>query len=226
MPLEKTEGIILHSFPIRDYDQVLALYTRDRGLLKVVVKAARSKRRGLSSAIAPITKVEIVYKPGREDLHSCREISPLNYHLFLRDDINKLSAACELVKAVRTSQTAENPSPPLYSLLGTFIKRVENTRSLDALSTAFRLKILKHDGLLHFNSACSTCQLALDDHFFFKGEPFCPIHCPSGGVRFAKGEFDTLSHLLSARQFETIESLPLTDGLASDVKRLFEYIYL
>jgi DNA repair protein RecO (recombination protein O) len=226
MPLEKTEGIILHSFPIRDYDQILVLYTRDRGLLSVVVKAARSKKRGLSSTVAPITRVEIVYKPGREDLHSCREISPLNYHLFLRDDINKLSAACELVKAVRTSQGVEKPSPPLYSLLRAFIERVEISSSLGALSTAFRLKILKHDGLLHFDSACSACQSALDEHYFFKGEPFCSIHCPPGGVRFQKGQFNTLSNLLDARQFASIESLQLPDDLVSDVKSLFEYIYL
>ncbi len=226
MTVEKTEGIILHSLPFRDYDQLIKLYTKDRGLLSVVVKAARSKRKALASAVAPITRVEVVYKRGREDLHSCREISPLGYYLFLREDMKKLSTACEFAQAVKISQIAEKPSPGLYLLLKAFIERLETTRHPEALATALRLKILKHDGLLHFSSSCSACQAPLGDHYFYKGEPFCSLHCLPGGVRFTKEQFDILEPMIRSKRFEQLEACAPPDGLALSVKGLFEFIYL
>ncbi len=140
--------------------------------------------------------------------------------------MKKLSAACEFARAVKISQIAEKPSPELYLLLKAFIERLETTRHSDSLTTAFRLKILKHDGLLRFSSSCSACQSPLDEHYFFKGEPFCSLHCPPGGVRFTKEQFDILRPMIRSKRFEQLEACALPDALALNVKNLFEFIYL
>lgn len=226
MTYAKTEGLILRSIPFKDYDQILTLYTSDYGLLSAIVKAARSQRRNLSSAISPLNRVEIVFRPGKQELHSCKEISVLNHHLFLRENSQHLRAACELAQAIRTSQVPEKPSSDLYLLMQKIIERIPHSSSVSTLVTAFRLKIIHHDGLLHWNSSCSSCSAELENHYFFKGEPFCAKHCPTGGMRFAKEEFELLENLIESRQFQSIEGVPVSEELSFNVKSLFEIIYL
>jgi len=226
MNLLKTEGIILRSIPFQDYDQILMLYTPDHGLISAVVKAARSQRRQLSSAISPLNRVELVFKRGKQDLHACRELSVLNHHLFLRENNELLKTACEFAQAIRTSQLPEKPSPELYTLLIKMIERIPETSALSSLLTAFRLKIIHHDGLLRWSSACSNCHKTLEDPHFYKGEPFCSEHCPSGGMRFSHREFQQLEALINSRSFHRIEAIPVTETLSFNIKSLFEIIYL
>jgi len=226
MNLLKTEGLILRSIPFKDYDQIMTLYTPDYGLISVVVKAARSQKRGLSSAISPLNRVDLVFKRGKQELHSCRELSALNHHLFLREKSDALRAACEFAQAIRTSQLPEKPSPELYTLLIKMIERIADSPSLSSLLAAFRLKIVRHDGLLRWNSICSGCQKNLETPHFYKGEPFCAEHCPSGGMRFAREEFELLEKLMGSRSFPEIETIPVSETLSFNVKSLFEIIYL
>jgi len=226
MTLLKTEGLILRSIPFKDYDQILTLYTPGHGLISAIVKAARSQKRGLSSAISPLNRVDLVFKKGKQELHSCRELSVLNHHLFLREKSDSIRVACEFAQAIRTSQLPEKPSPELYTLLIKMIERIPDSKSLSSLLTAFRLKVVRHDGLLHWNPACSSCQKPLEHPYFYKGEPFCSEHCPNGGMRFAHQEFSLLGKLISSRSFQEIETIPIGETLSFNVKSLFEIIYL
>lgn len=226
MTLDKTEGIILRSIPFKDYDQIITVYTPDCGLLSAIVKAARSRRLALSSAISPLNRVDLVLKSGRQDLHTCREIAVLDHHLSLRENSERLRGACDLAQAIRTSQLPEKPSPELYHLLQKMIARISESPSISSLVASFRLKIARHDGLLHLSPRCSTCQAELEDPHFFKGEPFCRAHCPTGGMRFAKEGFESLKRLAEPRRFQEIESVPVPQELAINVKSLFEIIYL
>lgn len=226
MTTTTTEGLILRSIPFKDYDQILTLYTPDHGLLSMIVKAARSQRRGLSSAVSPLNKIECVWKKGRGELHACRELTVLNHHLFLRESSDALRTACEMAHAIRTSQPPEKGASELYQLLIKVIERIEGSKSPLSLLTTFRLKILQHDGLLHWNSTCSGCRKSLEAPCFYKGEPFCSEHCPSGGMRFDRNEFDRLGQLIHSRSFQEIEAIPVSETLSNNVKSLFEIIYL
>jgi len=221
-----TEGLILRSIPFQDYDQILTLYTPEHGLLSVIVKAARSQRRGLGSAISPLSKVECVFKRGKGELCTCRELSTLNHHLFLRESGDTLRIACDMVHAIRTSQPPEKASPELYQLLIKMIERLEISTSFSTLLAAFRLKVIQHDGLLHWKSTCSHCQKSLETPYFYKGEPFCSMHAPSGGMRIDVHEFHHLGQLIHSRSFQEIENIPISEGLSYNVKSLFEIIYL
>jgi len=221
-----TEGLILRSIPYKDYDQILTLYTPDCGVLSVIVKAARSQRRGLSSAVSPLSRVECVLRKGKGELLQCREISVLNHNLFLRECVNALRTACDMVQAIRASQPPEKAAPELYKLLIKMIERLEFSPSFPSLLAAFRLKVMQHDGLLDWKSSCSHCDTPLKTPYFYKGEPFCSVHAPSGGMRFDSGEFDHLGRLIHSRSFHDIETIPISEPLSFNVKSLFEIIYL
>jgi DNA repair protein RecO (recombination protein O) len=51
--IQRTEGIVLHTLSYRDYDQILTVFTREAGVIKLVMRGGLSPRRqGRGSATA------------------------------------------------------------------------------------------------------------------------------------------------------------------------------
>src|ERR1700756_659969 len=77
------EAIVLRTWPIREADQIVALFTREFGKVKGVAKSAAKSRRRFGGALEPMTHVLASYveKP-RQDLvrlDSCEILaSPLS----------------------------------------------------------------------------------------------------------------------------------------------------
>ena len=62
------EAIVLRTWPIREADQIVALFTREFGKVKGVAKAAAKSRRRFGGALEPMTHVRasFVEKPSRD----------------------------------------------------------------------------------------------------------------------------------------------------------------
>ncbi len=226
MNLLRTEGLILRSIPYQDYDQILTLYTETYGLVSGLVKAARSKRKGQSAQISPLTKLDLILKPGRQELYSIRELSTLHHHLFLRKRKDDLNAACTLAQILLMSQPLEKPSPPLYRMLIKTIERIPDCGSLAALIAAFRLKVLRHDGLLDLSDRCGTCDALLSEPRLSGGELFCPLHAPHQSLPISCRELEQMKTLTASKRFQDIESIPISAGFSETVKKTFEINYL
>ncbi len=144
-----TEGIIVRAFPFQDHDRILSLFTPEAGLIKLCVKGAYLKKSNHGSASNPLNHVEVIYKKGKSEIHSCYDIEVLNHHLPLRQALNTLECACDMLQTVGLTQYPEKPSPKLYALLLIYLKKLSLIADPMLLSTSFRLKTLKNEGLLH-----------------------------------------------------------------------------
>jgi DNA repair protein RecO (recombination protein O) len=62
------EAIVLRTWPIREADQIVALFTREFGKVKGVAKSAAKSRRRFGGALEPMTHVRasFVEKPRQE----------------------------------------------------------------------------------------------------------------------------------------------------------------
>ena len=62
------EAIVLRTWPIREADQIVALFTREFGKVKGVAKSAAKSRRRFGGALEPMThvKASFVEKPRQE----------------------------------------------------------------------------------------------------------------------------------------------------------------
>src|ERR1700761_9685187 len=62
------EAIVLRTWPIREADQIVALFTRDFGKIKGVAKSAAKSRRRFGGALGPMTYVRAHYaeRPSQE----------------------------------------------------------------------------------------------------------------------------------------------------------------
>src|SRR6267154_4071897 len=82
MALKESEAIVLRTYPLRESDLLVTLFTRLEGKVKGVARAAMKSRRRFGGALEPLTYVRAVYnvREGQElvRLDSCEVIeSPM-----------------------------------------------------------------------------------------------------------------------------------------------------
>jgi DNA repair protein RecO (recombination protein O) len=148
MQTHRTEGIILQATRFQDFDQIVTLFTPGEGLVKFMVKGALNPKLGKAALTAPFSRVECVYTKGKSELYSCREISMLNAHLSLRENVLVMEASFDLLQAIYATQLPCKPAPELYKLLLIYLEKLPLIPDPKVLAASFRLKTLRHEGLL------------------------------------------------------------------------------
>src|SRR6185369_1611985 len=86
MPLKQSEAIVLRTYPLRESDLLVTLFTRAEGRVKGVARAAKKSKRRFGGALEPLTLIRVYYddREGQElaRLDSCDILdSPLSHSL-------------------------------------------------------------------------------------------------------------------------------------------------
>ena len=221
MSNHRTEGIILHTLRFKDYDQIVTLFTPEKGIVKLFFKNALSSKNGKGALSAPLSQVEMIYREGQSDLFSCQEIAPIQQNLRLRNDLDKLDAAFKIIKIVHDSQMPHKPAPPLYKLLLMTLKRLETSPNCPTVAASFLLKLIRHDGLFNIDRHCSHCKVALEDLHVGAGEIFCARHAPPQSIHFTDEEGLLLEILTLCKSYSQVDHEPISDDLQRKIQQLF-----
>ncbi len=82
MPLKESEAIVLRTYPFRESDLLVTLFTRVEGKVRGVARAAKKSRRRFGGALEPLTYIKAAYEDRERQelarLDSCEVLeSPL-----------------------------------------------------------------------------------------------------------------------------------------------------
>src|SRR4051794_40387794 len=79
MPLKESEAIVLRTYPFRESDLLVTLFTRIEGKVRGVARAAKKSRRRFGGALEPLTHVKVTYEDKERQelarLYACEVIS-------------------------------------------------------------------------------------------------------------------------------------------------------
>lgn len=193
MQLEKTEGIVLRSLTYQEDARILTLFTKDLGLISLMLKGVSPRSLQKMAAASPFCQAEFVYFKGQSDMLHYRDSTLLNEHLFLRNKLSSLQTAGSLVQALLKSQMPGKSSPALYYLLDTYLKQIPAFVDPLPLLTSFYLKILSHEGVLLLSDLAASPQ-----------------------------EQELLEELLFARSFEKLKTITLPATLTEKAALYFQ----
>ena len=166
--------------------------------------------------------VEAVYTKGRSELFRCQEITPINSLINLRNDLATLQAGCDMLQAISLTQHPEKPAPELYQLLLAYLYKLPLTTSPTTISTSFRLKLLRYEGLLGMLSHCSVCATPLRHVWIQEGEAFCGLHANATTPSLLEGERHIIEILMFSRDFSQLAATVTPHLLVEKIKKLFE----
>ena len=141
-----TEGIVIKSIDFRDSDRIITVFSRDHGLIKLMVRRARLQKKSPMAVTVPLACAEFIYTQRKGEIFPFKEGSLIAANLQLRCSYSHLESACRLIRLLEESQEPGKPAPQLYQLLRYLLSKLHEVPSPEYFIPLFQLRILKHDG--------------------------------------------------------------------------------
>ncbi len=191
------DAIVLKATPYEEDGKILKIFTAEVGVASVIVKKLKRKETFWQTVTSPLARGEYHLTRRRSDLYTLGEASLIDAHFEIRNDFNKLDAACTILRAILTSQYPEKPSPELYLLTITYLRKLKTFKDPLLLALSFQMKLLNYEGLFPET----------------KDELESPI---------TSNDWLILECLCHAKKFDLLESITLTSELQEKASELFK----
>jgi DNA repair protein RecO (recombination protein O) len=200
MPLKQSEAIILRTYPLREADLLVTLFTRAEGKVKGVAKSAKRSQKRFGGALEPATCVRVFWqdRPGSElaNLDSCDVLlSPLSAPV----DYARCVALAHVAEMLDELMPDREVNDTVFRLAWAVLQNLE-TGAIWMPVTYFDLWMIRLLGFLPPLDECIECSAPLVGQSAF-------FHALRDGLvcqrdrRIASSEMSIESRELAARMF-------------------------
>jgi DNA repair protein RecO (recombination protein O) len=196
---QRTEAIILHTFPARERDKLVVFLTPDHGKVKGFAYGARSMRTRFGASLEPLAKVRIGYIERESDEVVRIESVDLIRSLFpAQQNLASSVAASYLAETVDTFAQSGDPAELIYRLLDrTTEALLEGAVPLRVVTYA-EVWILRLAGVLPSLRNCNSCGEPLGRPLRFDSQAHgfvCP-NCAAGAQIIANEVAEVLDAIM------------------------------
>jgi DNA repair protein RecO len=210
----KSQGILLQAIPFLGKGRIFKVFAEDAGLITLMAK------KPTLAQFSPFCIAEWIYRKKQSEMVALRDASLIDSLLELRQSYGALTAAGSMAKDLLRTQLPERPSPGLYSLLASYLKKTALFEHPGVLAASFRMKLLLHEGLLALQEGCAHC--SREANSLAQGESVCLAHTSPFAIGFSSSEWQILLRLAFARQFSLLQEIDGPPELFEKIATLFE----
>ncbi len=227
MRIERTEAIILHTFPVRERDKMVVFLTPDHGKRKAWAYGARAIRSRFGAALEPLAKVKIGYSERESEEVLRIESVDLVRSLFpAQQNLASSVAATYIAELVDTFAQADDPAELIYRLLDRACEALLAGASPLAVVTYAEVWMLRLAGIFPAVRTCIECGEAIERPLRFdeRLQGFVCANCAGRDAYVLANEVaDALDALrLPVEQFNAATNVLLEiRSLAGTVRRNF-----
>jgi DNA repair protein RecO (recombination protein O) len=163
MALKESEAIVLRTYPLRESDLLVTLFTRMEGKVKGVARAAMKSRRRFGGALEPLTYVRAFYDDRERQelarLDSCEVIeSPMASEV----SYPRAAALAHVAELLDELMPDREASDAVFRLSLAVLQELRGAALWMPL-TYFELWMTRLMGFLPEFSECAVCGRSLDD---------------------------------------------------------------
>jgi DNA repair protein RecO (recombination protein O) len=222
MPLKESEAIVLRTYPLREADLLVTLFTRLEGKVKGVARSAKKSKRRFGGALEPLTWVRVFYddREGQElaRLDSCEVLeSPLATEVSYPRAV-ALAHVAELLDELLPDREANDAVFRLALSVLAGLRGAEIWRPV----TYFDLWMTRLMGYLPELSECLACGRSLNGSRAYFHALADGLMCPED-KRLASSEMSAESRALAAQMFraplESFGGKPWPKAQAADLRK-------
>jgi DNA repair protein RecO (recombination protein O) len=222
MALKESEAIVLRTYPLREADLLVTLFTRAEGKVKGVARSAMKSKRRFGGALEPLTYVRAFYEDRERQelarLDSCEVLESPLATLVSYPRAVALGHVAELMDQLLPDREANDT---VFRLVLSVLAALRGTEVWMPV-TYFQLWMTRLIGYLPDLSECIVCGRTLNgDRAFF--------HVLADGImcaddkRLASSEISAESRQLAARMFrapvESFAGTPWPKTQAADLRK-------
>jgi DNA repair protein RecO (recombination protein O) len=224
MPLKESEAIVLRTYPMREADLLVTLFTRQEGKIRGVARSAKKSKRRFGGALEPLTYVRAFYEDRERQeltrLDSCEVIeSPLATEVSYPRAV-ALGHVAELLDELLPDREANDA---VFRLTLSVLSSLRGPNIWLPL-TYFELWLTRLMGFLPDLSECIVCGRVLNGSRAY-------FHALADGLmcaedkRLASSEISGESRVLAGQMFRApVESFLATPSDKSCARDLRKYL--
>ena len=164
MPAYTTTALVLRRLQYGETDNILTLYSPDKGRFAAIAKGARKAISRLSGATEVLTCTRFGLATGKS-LEIVTQVEVQESFTHLRQDLNRLAHGLYLADLVDHSVEDHAPNPLLYELLLTGLRQVQTLPAPELAARWFEVQILGDLGYAPNLQECAVCQAPLPGDF-------------------------------------------------------------
>jgi DNA repair protein RecO (recombination protein O) len=222
MSLKQSEAIVLRTYPLREADLLVTLFTRTEGKVKGVARAAKKSRRRFGGALEPLTWVRAYYEDReRQELARLDSCDILESPLSTLVDYPRVVALEHVAEALDELLPDREANDAIYRLAVSVLRQLR-TGSIWMALTYFQLWLVRLVGFLPELSACGNCGQSLNGSKAF-------YHALADGLmcgqhkRLASSELSAESRAVALQMFrlplESFAAESWTSAQGADLRR-------
>jgi DNA repair protein RecO (recombination protein O) len=156
--LERSEAIVLHTYPARERDKMVVFLTPDHGKVKGFAYGARGIKSRFGASLEPLAKIRIGYAAREGDETVRIESAELIRSLFpAQQNLVTSVAATYIAETVDTFAPADDPAELIYRLLDRTTGALLDGAWPDAVVAYAEIWMLRLGGIFPSTRNCSEC---------------------------------------------------------------------
>jgi DNA repair protein RecO (recombination protein O) len=145
---ENTRGLVLRTRPLTETSLIIHWLTPDQGRLATVAKGARRPRSSFRGKLDIFYLADLSFvRSRRSELHNLREVSLIETHSFLRQDLVCLQQASYAAGLLELTTETQTPVAEMYDLILNLLTFLRSHPGQAKATFAFELKLLDELGL-------------------------------------------------------------------------------
>jgi len=208
--LYREVGIVLRTMRLGEADRIVTIVTQDRGKVRAVAKGVRKTKSRFGGRLAPLLHVSLQCYEGRS-LDTITQVETIDHFRTIREDLDRLSRATQLLEVVDAVVQEGEEDPRLYQMLLGALRTLESSPA-PLVVPAFFWKLLAHGGFRPILDECAACGTS-DDLVAFdlnEGGALCRQH--ARGTRVTPDAFDLLRRILGGDLVAVLAEAPTQAG--------------
>lgn len=162
MALKQSEAIVLRTYPLREADLLVTLFTRAEGKVKGIARSAKKSRRRFGGALEPLTSIRVYYEDReRQELARIDSCDILESPLSSEIDFLRVMALEHLAESLDELLPDREANDAIYRLTASVLLRLCDG-SIWMPLTYFQLWLVRLAGFLPELGACCHCGRSLN----------------------------------------------------------------
>jgi len=220
MPLKESEAIVLRTYPFRESDLLVTLFTRLEGKVRGVARAAKKSRRRFGGALEPLTYVKVAYEDRERQelarLDACEVLdSPLTNEVNYPRAV-ALAHVAELLDELLPDREANDA---VFRLALSVLSQMKGKSEFWIPLTYFDLWMSRLMGYLPDLSECIACGRTLNGSRAYFHALADGLMCPEH-KRLASSEIFPESRALAAQMLRSpLSKLEIQHKSAPDLSK-------
>jgi len=224
MALKESEAIVLRTYPLREADLLVTLFTRMEGKIRGVARSAKKSKRRFGGALEPLTEVRVCYNEREgQDLMRLDSCEVLESPLASEVNYPRAVALAHVAELLDELLPDHEPNDAVFRLALAVLAELRE-RDIWLPLTYFELWMTRLMGYLPELSECIVCGHALNGSQAYFHALADGLMCPND-KRLASSELSGESRKLANQMLhapvESFSELSLQKAPTADLRKYF-----